>query len=228
MLALHLDGIGIGYVGREKPQYDAVFVDTFRSVISPEDENNNAEIGRWLRQLRELAKLVVIIHHTNKGGEVSAGAGAFQTNTDAEINVKVVDGIKLMRQIVIGQNDDESEFDLFYRLEMHADSLVAVEADLDAVAGAKARVSQQSRDERTAEADAIWLELIADVADDDGWAGRSDIIGAASSTKSTVERVLSDMIRRQVLEKDKRGRLMFYRATTTSPTIENEGDGGRQ
>ena len=71
VLAMHLDGITIADADTSK--FDVVFVDTFRSAINPEDENSNSEIGKWLRTLRKLASLVVVIHHTNKGGEEFAG-----------------------------------------------------------------------------------------------------------------------------------------------------------
>ncbi len=174
VLALHLDDGLIGWLNTDN-KFDVVFVDTFRSAINPEDENSNSEIGRFLRALREVAKLVVIIHHTNRGGEDFAGAGAFSTNTDSEISVKAVEGVKLLRSIEIGQNDDESEFDLHYRLVMHDGSLVAKEADANAVAGAKARAASQSKQDKDAESDALWKALIEDVGDADGWASRKEI-----------------------------------------------------
>ena len=211
VLALHMDGLGIGAVGNVTPPYDVVFVDTFRSVIDPEDENSNSEIGKWLRELRKLAKLVVIIHHTNKGGEDFAGAGAFSTNTDVEIKVKVVKGVKLMRRVEVDQNDDDSDFDLHYRLVIHDGSLVAVEADGDAVMAAKARAAAQSEEAKNADNDPVWTSIIAEVAGEDGWSSRADIIEASIAGKPTVERRLKSMYMRYVIEKERRGKQTYYR-----------------
>ena len=190
------------------PELDVAIVDTFRAVSQAEDENSNSEIGRLLRGFQVLAPLTIILHHTNKGGEIFAGAGAFDTNTDSIIEVKRVDGEadKFIRELKVMHNDYEGEFELGYELVRHQGSLVAVEVDL------AERKARQAEDRVSAE-DAEWLEVIAKAAGPEGWSSRADIIETAIEGKPTVERRLKSMLYRNVIEKERRGRSMYYRKT---------------
>ena len=209
VLAMHLDGTGIGLVRGLAPSYDVVFVDTFRSAINPEDENSNSEIGRWLRELRKLASLVVVIHHTNKGGEEYAGAGAFATNTDAQVKVGMVEGVKLLRKISVEQNDDESHDDLHYQLLAHASSLVAVELDADQVAGVKARNAAAKSEKNKFEKDELYLKALKD-----GPATKAELAEETGDSEKTVHRWLQGAIKRQIVTEDgKDGRAKRFRAT---------------
>ena len=212
VLALHLDGALIGWLNMDN-KFDVVFVDTFRSVINPEDENSNSEIGGFLRGLREVAKLVVIIHHTNRGGEDFAGAGAFSTNTDSEISVKSVEGVKLLRSVDIGQNDDESEFDLHYRLVMHEGSLVAVEADARAVAGAKERATADTAEKKKHALDEKYFGIL----ERGGEVTKVELADESGTGERSVHRWLQRAMKEgKVTEGRKAGRANTY-------TITNEG-----
>ena len=51
---------------------EVVIVDTIRSLLDIEDENNNAEVGRrlspWVVAARDAGKTIIFLHHNRKGG----------------------------------------------------------------------------------------------------------------------------------------------------------------
>ena len=110
----------------------------------------------------------------------------------------------MIRQVVVEQNDDESEFDLHYRLQRHGGSLVAVETDAEAVKGAQARSAAKSDSDKAAEHDAEWLAYIADAAGDDGWAARPDVLEHAPVKERQARTILANMVKRGVLRQEKR------------------------
>jgi len=69
---------------------DVVVVDTFRTVGKVLNENDNAMVGAALKALRQLAPLVIILHHTRKDSRGYAGAGSFDTNTDTSYELRRV------------------------------------------------------------------------------------------------------------------------------------------
>ena len=215
VLAMHMDGTDVRMIGGLEPAYDVVFIDTFRSAINPEDENSNADIGDWLRKLRLIAHLVVIVHHTNKGGEDYAGAGAFATNTDTEIKVAKVDGVKLLRRVSIELNDDESLDDLHYRLVPHGQSLVAVELDAEQVAHIKARVAAGKLEQHRLEKDEKFLRALKA-----GPLTKPELAEDTGVGEKTVHRWLQDAMKRRIVAEDdnKDGRKKRYRLTYAGET----------
>jgi len=192
------------------PAIDIAFVDTFRSIGHVDNENDNAEISRIIQGFRQLARIVVLIHHTRKDGTVFAGAGSFTTDTDSHAEVylipngkdegerqKYLPGIVGLR---CGQHRDHAPFDeTAYKLEPFENTLVAIDAGKGAIAESRAEVKGALEDEFL---DRI-LELI-----DAGITAQKDL----AKKLACQTRKIADMTDASpLIESYKRGRIKHYK-----------------
>lgn len=151
-------------IERVKPKY--IIFDTFAHCMLPGDENSARDMGMFLRAAKEIQKeydcAVILVHHTNKEGQIERGSGSMRGAADSMIRLTSEDDIIAVE---CSKTKDEKPFPTRYI------KLLPVMVDQDDDSGdllyspvviAAEKVEQQASDPATNQQRKI-LETIIDV-----------------------------------------------------------------
>ena len=115
-------------LGRGKA--DVVIIDTHRAISGIDDENSSAEISDSVMRIRQLGKLAVIVHHSNKGKEQFSGSYSFESDVDALIfTAKECDDITSLKCVKMKEHFPFAK--KYYTAELVESSFVPVQVDAD-------------------------------------------------------------------------------------------------
>lgn len=106
---------------KEADKLDVLVIDTLHTATTSADENSAQDMGKVLQACRlvadELCCIVILVHHTNKGGTAERGSSALRGAMDFMIEIKKqseigTDGVMSCSKLKDGEQWKDQSFDL--------------------------------------------------------------------------------------------------------------------
>lgn len=180
---------------------DLIIVDTVARAMTGYDENSTRDMGLFIQACNHLMKrldcAVLLVHHTNKGGQEERGSGALRGASDAMIRIYKEDDVILAE---CAKTKDAEPF------ETEAYRLISIEYETKSgVLKSGVLIPEDmvvnTEDSPLSVAQKKVLDCLGQSANADGL-GREDIRQATHLAYSTITRALSSLMNRGFISQD--------------------------